>query len=200
VTAEPDFPRVTQVLGQVVNLSWLDPLYLELATQRGTVVHQACELIDGGGDGSGLNWESLDPTIDGYCHSYRSFIEEWEFEPKTLEQLVVSNRYRYKGHLDRTGKVRFPGTKLEKVDCLIDLKSGPPRPSTALQTAAYLRAYRDQTQDTTPRKRFSVHLDRDGGKARVVPYEDPADIYDFLALLQVYRWRERHRMLGGVLQ
>jgi hypothetical protein len=187
VPVEPDLVRVTTIIGQAVDLSWLDPVVLELAGTRGTLVHQATELQDGGGDGSGLDWTRLDPLLVGYCKSYERWLKTSEFVVQHREMLVVSQRHKYKGHLDRTGATR-------RDEVLVDIKSGPWYASANLQTAAYLRAYREMTGDTKSRKRLSLHLDRDGGKAREVMHEDPRDITVFMGLLELWKWKGRNRI------
>jgi len=195
---EPSFPRVTKIIELLVDLSWLDPDLLELAGERGSLVHSACDLIDGGGDGSGLSWERVDPTLVGYCRSYERFLKDSKFEVEQREQLVYSNKSKIKGHLDRTGRM-LPkrNRKWSPVpeDVILDIKTGPPRPTTALQTAAYLRLYREMTGDLKPRSRWGLHLDKEGGNARLVEYSDPNDIHCFLGLAQAFHWADRKGVL-----
>ena len=169
-----ELPGVTTIITRGLGLTYDSPE----AAARGTAIHEACALLDGSGDGSGLDWSSVPEEWYGYLHSWEKAKKWIGLGPCEIELPVRSNRYGYAGRLDRVSTL-----------ILVDLKSGSPEPWHALQTAAYLEAWRETIG--RPRKfctRMSVYL-RENGTPAVQEHEDSTDLRVFLALAQVYHWR-----------
>jgi len=165
-----EFPRVTDVCKLLENPNWVP----ESALMRGRYVHRACELLDGGGDNTGLDLDSLDPVLKLYLDAYISFKELYTFDPGRIEEGIISHTYRYQGTPDRVNEKE-----------IWEIKCGPPRPVTGIQLAAYAKHFRRQL------RRFSVHL-YPTGRFTVEPWKDPSDFSIFLAALNCWNWRTKH--------
>jgi len=167
-----DYPHVTDIIALVRNFDFTP----EAALERGRHVHAATALMDGAGDGSGLDWDSLHPVLVPYCEAWAAWTEIYRPAWTFIEQRIVVNKYRYQGRPDR---VSLPG------HLIVDIKCGPVHPSYGLQLAAYERGHRIQLE------RLSVHL-YPNGRFKVEEWKDRADWPVFLGLLQIHQWRVRH--------
>jgi len=164
------FPHVTEILSILENHNWTP----EFALERGRHVHKACALLDGWGDGSGLDWDTLDVAIRPYLEAYVSFKKLYQFEPGRIEERIMSHTYRYQGTPDRVNQKE-----------IWEIKCGPPRPVTGIQLAAYAKHFRRTLL------RYSVHL-HPTGKFTVEKWKDPSDFSVFLAALNCWNWRIRN--------
>jgi len=173
-----DYPHVTDIIGAVFPIGG-DPAMLEYAGARGTAIHHACALLAGGGDGTGLAMETLDPQHVPYVEAYRRYLADSGVIVSRTEVHVISERYQFQGTLD----------VLENVPtrALTDIKTGQPRATTALQTAAYEAAWREQSGERTIRKRKAVYL-QPTGRYKVEGYKSVRDFIRFLACLELYHW------------
>ncbi len=174
-------PSVTQVLEAVgvVDYSYLPPSTRNMALQRGSYVHLACQMDDEGD----LDEDALDPALLPYVAAWRAFRAERGFTFQEIERRVHSARYGYAGTLDRTG------TNADGDLCLIDIKTSRAEGWVRLQTAAYAGA-----QDE-PRRylRGCAELHADGTyRALWFPAtEFQADFNGFLSCLHVFRLQEK---------
>lgn len=159
-----------------------DPsLYSPEAAIRGTYVHQACELDDRGE----LDEESLDQTLAGYLAGWRRFCDETRFQPELIEERVYSPTYQFAGTIDRVG---LAGNRM----VILDIKSGVPHPSHAIQLAGYQLAFRDATGRLVL-NRWGVYLDPTGGYT-IREFRDPKDTTVFQAALVVTKWKEENNV------
>ncbi len=151
----------------------------EAALERGRLVHRACALLDGWGDGSGLDWSTLHPVLVPYVEAYQAWLLIWCPKFIAIEWNVVCWKYKYQGRLDRV-------TDEE----IWDIKCGPDKhPSIGCQTSAYMRAFSPKV-----RRRFSLHL-YPNGRYMVEEWKDRSDFPVFLSLLQTHQWRIRHGLV-----
>ena len=170
---------VTEALGLagVVDFSRVDPEVLEVARQRGQLLHQWLEMLT---LGFITPADEPDPAVAPMVAAYLRFLEESRFEPAEggTEQVVVNPAYRYAGTIDLRGR-------LNGRPAIIDYK-GVARvgAATALQLAGYALALPE------PHMRFALHLRRDGSH-RLIPYTDRQDAHDFLACVRVASWKLR---------
>lgn len=180
-------PSVTRVL-QVLERRFAPPQALEFAAQRGTAVHEACELDDR----DDLDEGTVDPIIHPYLEGWRRFKEDVGFVPVEIELPVVNGRDGYAGTLDRVGLVNG---KL----AVLDIKSGAALPLAAgPQLAAYQEAYAwvvsaalVKRPADLPRRRYVVWL-RDTGSYQLVRYDSPEDWGVFRSALNLWLWMEKH--------
>lgn len=172
-------PSVTQVLGSVLrDYDGIPPHILAAAQERGTFVHEACELDDLGE----LDQDTLDDTLIPYVMAWRKFRADTRFKPESIEARVYHNGYRYAGTLDRFGDA---GAQT----WLVDIKSGSMVPRSAgPQTAAYLAALDIDPAWRKKVKRYVAHL-YDNGNYQVVPCNGANDFSVFLACLSIHNWR-----------
>ena len=122
-------PSVTQILSGVglSDYSYIPTETLQIATERGTVVHKIIEWYEQ----DILDEESIDPELKGYFESYlRAKDAGLLFDrnrPDEMEKQVFSEKYKYAGTLDQ----------LYFDSWINDLKTGQPQPEHGLQLSGY---------------------------------------------------------------
>lgn len=156
------------------------------AMWRGTVVHRATELWDQ----DDLDESSVEPEIMAYVRGWQKFRRDWQFTPGLIEARVAHLTWGYAGTLDRTGYGQQPGKRPAKC-YLLDIKSGAPDPSHALQTMGYYLPLHDCKAIIDAR--LTVYLSPDDYKVEVHP-NDTADRANFLAAVAFYKWRKQHNL------
>ena len=177
-------PSVTQIIQSagLVDFSKVPADVLQLAQERGTAVHTACELYDR----DRLDYTSIDPVVWPYLEAWIKFKQQTRFIILSSETILYA-RYRYAGRLDRIGM-------MEDTPTIIDIKtSNIISQATGVQTAAYLHAYCEMGLSRIAQKkykRFAIHL-YDNGKYEIEPYDNPQDWPVFLAALQIYHYHRR---------
>ena len=109
----------------------VDPVVLNRAAERGSLVHDATELVD---DGTFVEEDFREDLLD-YIAGYRKFIDEHDYEVLHSEIVVFNHKYLYAGQLDRI-------CMLDGKKTLLDIKTSATRkPEWGLQLAAYEMAY-----------------------------------------------------------
>ncbi len=129
-------------------------------------------------DENDLDEEALDPMIAPYLEAWRIFRKESGFEPIAIEYRILCPVYRYAGTLDRVGLVGHDAV-------LVDIKTGNPPASAALQMAAYARCIPFHV------KRWTVELKNTGTCGKIHTHEDRHDADTFLAALAMHNWKAR---------
>lgn len=155
----------------LIDTAW----FTDAAAERGTYVHQACELVDERDLGR------VEPACAGYVDAYRRFLVDAKPEWQHTEHQVCDPVAGYAGTLDRLGVMNFAWT-------ILDIKTGPPAPWHGLQLAGYARL--------VPRMgvrplRFDLYLTADGAY-RLEPQRTRTDEANFLAALAVAQFRRQH--------
>jgi len=178
-----EYPRVTAILSLVQDFSAISPERLAHAAERGLAVHRAILLLEAGGDGSGLAWETVHPELVPYLQAYQAFKKGTGCRIIEKERLIVSERYRYAGRADLIVE------GLERHPDVLDIKAGQPDPSHALQVAAYEAGYRETLNTKRTLGRCILYL-RGNGTYRLDRPTSPHDFAVFLAVKQVYDWRQ----------
>lgn len=177
-----NYPRVTQVLKSVgiIDFSKVPADLLDRALKFGTAVHKATELDDK----KNLNESVLDPNLKPYLDAWRSFKEATGFQIESIEEKVISQRYRYQGTLDRRGIIY-------KRRAVVDIKTSVDfHPGTSLQLAAYQGAFNETAKDKI-RDRYAVILKEDR-TYKIMKYTDDNDFNVFLACLSLTNWKEKN--------
>jgi len=169
---------VTQILEPLYDFSKISKEALDNASERGTIVHKACEMLDLGT----LDEQSLDEEIQQYLSGYKKFLSESGFRVDRIEQVVFNETMGYCGTLDRTGK-------LGRSNVLVDIKSGMKSPVTGPQTAAYSEALTSMVGGTIS-KRFGLYIKPNDYK--LIPYTETNDWRVFRACLDVHNWRKNN--------
>lgn len=176
---------VTEILGEAGMTDYR--FSREWYMTRGKYIHAATEFIDRGS----LDWEGLDPELTPFCKAYQSFIEDKRPEIILSEKPLYHAQHLFAGTFDRL-------VKMDGATAIIDIKSGVPSPSAAIQVAAYRELVKvsegfteaQLSMNLLPTKCFSLHL-RDDGAYRLTEHRDFRKNFNvFLAALTVVRWRK----------
>lgn len=170
-------PSVTQVLRDCYDFSRVAPDVLAAKAELGEAVHLACELDDAGD----LVEDSVHARVRPYLDAYRLFKSHKRTEVIATEQIVHHPRLAYAGKLDLL--TQFDGARW-----LIDWKTPIAiSPAVALQTAGYAGALPGGSAGI---RRAALQLKADG-TYRLHEFTDPNDWPTFVAMLTVYRWKQR---------
>ena len=178
------YPRVSTILNYVSDWSWMPEHKREYYRTRGTHVHTCCDMIDGGYPGQELDKDATAPELLGYCESYERWLLDNRVEVIVREKTVIDRNRGYKGTLDRIGAVNG-------LPMLWDIKSGGVEKYHGMQVWAYAMAYRQQTGDKGSLAKATLHLDKNGGKARQEPWDNVQHWRDFVTLLEYHKLRQR---------
>ena len=137
------------------------------ALERGHRVHAWTEALD-------LGQEPRPPEdIAGWCEAYRTYSREMTPSWERIEA-PFDSPLGYHGICDRIGSQR--GREI-----VADIKTGAPRASDAIQTAAYaMGLYGDRWPDY---QRVGIYIGKDGGY-KIKVYSDLSDGTTFLSLLK----------------
>lgn len=156
-----------------------DDYYTEEHSSRGTAVHAELASI-----ARGLPpFEFLDPDLCGWRQSGVDFLASLraqDHEVVAVEAMRYHPLYEFAGQIDLL-------TRRAQVLYLWDWKTGKAVRSTRFKMAAYGLLV---SQAGAPIKKAAVELNRDGGRARVVAYNDVDFFHDgdrFLAHLTTLR-------------
>ena len=174
-------PSVTQIIkdGGLINLDWIDKELLESKADLGKKVHTTTEFYDKGT----LNVDELHPTLKTYLDGWIKFRTDYNFTPTEIELQLFHSLYRYAGKIDRVGL-------MSKDLTLLDIKSGTPQKSHAIQNSAY-KGLHDQNKKKSEqiKKRFTIYLSEDGYK--VIEDKNPNDWNVFLSCLTISNFLRR---------
>jgi hypothetical protein len=164
---------VTAVLMEagLIDQTW----FTEEAADRGTYVHQACQLRDADDLGA------CDPAYAGYLEAYERFLREAVPAWVHIEHRVCDPTLGYAGTVDRAGHFKYEWA-------VLDIKTGPPAPWHGLQLAAYGRLL--PRMGLRP-KRYDLYLTATG-TYRLEPQTTRTDESVFLSALQLTQFRRTH--------
>lgn len=173
-------PSVTQILSAVglYDYDFVSRETLDVAAERGRIVHQYCEWYERGV----LDQSSIDPELQGYFDAYLAAKNHGVIPtPDLIEHRVGSQKYRYAGTLDQF----FDGGWIN------DIKTGVRGPEHGLQDSAYWMALTGDIT-TKPERLTCLYLARDGSYELVkYPYEPMA----WIAVLADYQWRVKNNKI-----
>ncbi len=180
-------PGVTRVLGLLRPYSRIPREALALAQQRGQAAHLAIHLIEGGGDGSGLNRASVHPAVLPHVEAWEQFKASAQWVTVATEVPVASVVYGFACTPDLYGTLRG-------IPSVIDCKCGM-APLVALQLAAQAQAIKETRRLKIKPRQYSLLLRPTGPK--LVEHTAGEDFPTFASLLQLYGWlaKNQPRML-----
>lgn len=177
-------PSVTQILSAcgLYDLGFVSAHALQVAAERGQIVHYCIELYEQGE----LDESTIDPELDGYFESYLRAKDAGLLpnKPSAIEQRVYSEKFKYAGTIDQ----------IYGSGWINDLKTGIPQPEIELQLSAYWLTKNEQL-NVKPERLTGTYLHEDGTIAEVVDYQYVPHIW--LSFLTNYRWREKYGKLKG---
>lgn len=176
----PSVSRVLQYAGVVPNYAAIAKAVVEVARDRGNIVHELIHKHHT--EGSSLR--AVDEKSNGCLLAYEDFLSVTKYEPIYTEERMFSEIWQYAGTLDSVGWLWS-----ERV--LIDVKTTSVihQDAVELQTAAYL-ALHIENHKTEIHKRFVLHL-RKNGKWSLVPCVDPYAFDKFVWALDQMRKDEQ---------
>ena len=170
----------------LVDYSGVSQEALLKGAERGTMVHAITAHLDGGCGANFTPGEALD--TEPFVTAYMQFKQDTGFEPELIEHLVVSQKWRYAGRLDRTGLMGRTASSRQHV--LLDLKTGNSMPAwVGLQLKAYEIVLGEGGYGST--HRYALRL-QDNGRYFLHRYNDASDRADWLAALRISQWQLRH--------
>ena len=180
-------PSVTEILSPLTAKHYgeISKETLRLAADRGTAVHEACELLD-----YGFEPEDIPAEWMGYVDAYAAFLNDYRPKWYGIEEMVYSPEDGYCGRVDRYGLI---DGKMSVLD--IKTTTSPTRAnymSGACQTVAYGNALQ------SVKKGFLLYLKKDGDY-RLVDTGKWSEKHDFDAekvwqiCLDLYNETERGR-------
>ena len=174
-----DRPGITRIFR---DLNLVDTsFFTEEMREFGIMRHYVTELDDLGD----LHEPSVDPRLVPTLNGWREWRRRTGFVPTAVEVRVYSD-FGYATIIDRVGY--FADRPDETV--VLNLKGPGVLPTYPIQMAAEVRAYEERTGITVAR-RLSVHLGRDG-TAKDKEHTNHDDLSTWIAMLSVWRWRERN--------
>jgi hypothetical protein len=155
----------------------------ESAMQMGSNVHLLLELEDDGQLGE------YAPEYEPYLTAYRAFKKDTKAQVVEIEKRVCSETYRFAGTLDRV--MDLPGIGRS----ILDIKSGSPSPSHAIQTSAYQLAFNAPLSYSNggAHNRFALYLNGEG-KYKLEQHKDRRDRAVFLAALTMWWYKSEHKI------
>lgn len=146
-------PSVTEICSHLAPPANVPPETLRMAAQRGTLVHELCELMD-----YDALPDEIPPEVLGYLEAYCKFCRDYMPQWTLIESPVYSESLGFAGTLDRYGMI---GGK----PYVVDLKTTASMDSAAkikaaCQTFAYGVCLEDNTNHTP--EGLIVQLRKDG--------------------------------------
>lgn len=165
-----NFPSVTELLnraGLISDFCKNNPQ----ATWRGQSVH-TLTAID---DRERLDLRTVPVELRGYLKSWRNYRKDTGFTPTLIEERVDHPERGYSGRLDRAG-----GFFSDRLQAIVDIKTGAVTPWTRLQLTAYAHALGVVCM------RVAVGLKPDGTyKVQIYPIENyQIDLAEWLSIVE----------------
>lgn len=179
---------VTQslVIAGLIDFSMVPAPVLQAAQQRGTLVHQACAIVD---RGDSLEDYAVPPELENYVEAYLTFQREMRFlpDPEWIERPMIVELF---GH--RVGMTPDAVGTIAGVPTLLERKTSRSRHvAWKLQTGGYelgLKAAGLQI-----RQRFALQLFANR-TYKLDPHDDPGDLDSFGDFYRSAAWKLKHRL------
>lgn len=158
------------ITGILKSCGYIDTAYYtDEARDRGSHVHLAIKFLNKGT----LDWEDLIGKYErgenkymGYVMAYEKFVKDWNLKLEFFERPMYHPTLLFAGTPD------LVGTVLDNVPSIIEIKTGPVRKWTALQTAAQELLVRAWEDKPVHRRRWGVCLNADGSYSKPVPFNE----------------------------
>lgn len=156
---------------------------------RGKAVHDGTVAVDE------RTWDkaATSPLIVPFIEAYERFTLDFDFRPTHIEQVVYSVKYGLAGTLDRIGVIHNPSSEHYRKRVLVDIKSGDPPPSVAIQMALY-RYLAKECLGVTVDECWALWVKADG-RYRREPCSDPNALQVGLSAVVCYHWRRNNGLL-----
>lgn len=179
---EKDYTRVTAILSRYSDFSAIDPDTLARAADRGTRVHNYCEMY-----ANNIFIPSVDDDCKNYFEAYQRWFDSHVEHVLLVEKRIYNDDYRITGQIDLIAKI-----KGDDDYSIIDIKTPATSSKTwALQTAAYKMMAKEHLKDKSDiwiDRRACLMLPKTGKDAFFLEYDDIEDEDLFLHALKLYRF------------
>lgn len=166
----PDAPSVTEVLHSVGLID--DRWYTDGAADRGSKVHLACRYLAE----DRLDWDSVDPEIEGYVRSYDRFLNFTAITVRCVEVQQYDEALKFCGTFDLEAKSGW----------VLDLKTGGEAKWHRAQVGGYWRLNGEKG------KVGALYIQADGSTAKVKFYNGRECWNEFLTALNFYNLRRNY--------
>jgi len=173
---EKKLPGITGILQacRYVDTKW----YTAEARNRGSHVHLGIKFLNKGT----LDWTTVLDEYLGYILAYQKLVRDWQIEVEYFERPMYHPELLFGGTPDIICRV------LGGIPAIVELKTGPVMPWTALQTIGQELLDRAWSPEPIRRRRWGVTLNADG------TYTKPKEFKDYERDEAVFR------MLNTVVQ
>ena len=169
-------PSVTQIIKPLSDFSNIPEETLAYASERGTAVHKACEIINLGQEFAG----PLDSVIVPYVDAWQLFIKEKRVIITEAEQRLYHPTMKYAGTFDALAMI-------DDCEWLLDIKCiATLHPRIGVQLAGYEGLINRKV------RRGAVQLKSDGSY-RFAEYKNKSDWPVFVSLLTIFNFKENNK-------
>ena len=159
-------PSVTDICNPITSEHYgaINAAILEMASRRGTAVHEATQLIDLG------VMPDDDPEVDAYVNAYLDFLLDYKPKWEFIEYIGYNEDMNYCGTIDRAGQV---GNEF----WVLDLKTtASPTKENYIATCCQTEAYALMIGKDCICKRKILYLKKDGSYRLVDCEEKEAEL------------------------
>lgn len=159
-------PSVTDICNPITSEHYgaINAAVLEMASRRGTAVHEATQLIDLG------VMPDDDPEVDAYVNAYLDFLLDYKPKWEYIEYIGYNEDMNYCGTIDRAGQV---GNEF----WVLDLKTtASPTKENYIATCCQTEAYALMIGKDCICKRKILYLKKDGSYRLVDCEEKEAEL------------------------
>ena len=159
-------PSVTDICNPITSEHYgaINASILEMASRRGTAVHEATQLIDLG------VMPDDDPEVDAYVNAYLDFLLDYKPKWEFIEYIGYNEDMNYCGTIDRAGQV---GNEF----WVLDLKTtASPTKENYIATCCQTEAYALMIGKDCICKRKILYLKKDGSYRLVDCEEKEAEL------------------------
>jgi len=185
----PGVNEVMQSVG-VVDYSFIPVADRDTYFTRGTYVHLAMELLLK----DELDWDTIDPAIEGYVRAGQQFIFDTGFKAINIETPLYHPVWGYAGTPDCVGVLcdnpldsRF--VAINERHIVIDWKSCPIMSYVRWQTAAYQELYAINGIANGV-ERYGVELKKTGKYKMSQTWDSSVDFQEFASFLTTYKYQK----------
>ena len=170
--------KSTGILGEMAHSS-------ELHQLRGTIIHEAIRLFNKGT----LDFSTVSEEHRPYLSAYELWLKESGAEILHSEVMCFDPDLRFACRIDLLAE-------LEGQVQVVELKTGPPPPATAIQTAGQACAVKESAESKSPYDigRLGLHL-REDGTYKTYPYKDARDIKIFICAMTLHNWKLNNNLI-----
>lgn len=183
-----EVPSVTTILNYLTanHYGAINEAVLRQAAQRGSDVHEACQMIDYGCEAE------VDPVTAPYVDAYMQFLNDYRPKWEEIEQKHYSER-GFCGTVDRMGTLNYK-------KCILDIKTtGSPSKLNYLAYCSQLVAYSMFYEDGSDFNRYILFLKKDG-EYRLVDADEYAERHGFMPFFVWHKCLDLYQTIAECME